>query len=370
MKRKVLGYLALSLLFIIGVSGFAFGEVRKGAFTVSPMAGGYNFDKYEKDDVKLELDDWGTMFTLGIGYQFTKNLATELGFSYIHTDADLCKACNTDNDVYGYQPKIDLIYNIMPDSDFVPYVVMGVGGLFFDDGNLSPLKIDDTVQANGGIGFKYFFNDTMAIRADGRYYYGFEDSTSEYAITAGLVFQFGGEKKVEPCKDSDGDGVCDGVDRCANTPAGTEVDANGCPKVDPYAKMQKSKGADQAIEQSDKKPAKPEMLKVVVYFDFDKTDIKPEYFPDLEKLAEFMKKNPDTKGLIEGHTDSKGPANYNMTLSEKRARTVMKYLSDKYGIEKSRFEVKGYGESQPAATNKTAEGRAENRRVITITIMP
>ena len=103
-------------------------------------------------------------------------------------------------------------------------------------------------------------------------------------------------------------------------------------------------------------------LKGVVLFDFDKSEIKPEACPLLDEVAIILDTNPEIKGEIRGHTDSIGPAEYNQKLSEKRAKAVEKYLENK-GIDPSRFTSKGYGASQPIATNETLEGRQENRRV-------
>ena len=75
-----------------------------------------------------------------------------------------------------------------------------------------------------------------------------------------------------------------------------------------------------------------------------------------------MKEYPKTNILVEGHTDSAGPEEYNWDLSRRRAESVTNYLVNK-GIDKSRFTTKWYGETQPKATNETAEGKAQNRRV-------
>jgi len=133
--------------------------------------------------------------------------------------------------------------------------------------------------------------------------------------------------------DSDGDGVTDDKDQCPNSPKGATVDARGCWT---YAAR--------------------------VLFDLNKADIKPEAYPMLDEAALIMKKNPDLKVQIDGHTDNTGTAEYNMTLSERRANTVMKYFVDK-GVEAERLGVKGFGLTRPAAGNDTREGRAKNRRV-------
>lgn len=100
-----------------------------------------------------------------------------------------------------------------------------------------------------------------------------------------------------------------------------------------------------------------------IEFDFDRADIKPKYHNVIGKVAEFMKQNPSTTTVVEGHTDNRGSYKYNINLSERRAVSVRNYLIEKFGIEPSRLTTKGYGYTKPIATNKTAAGRQKNRRI-------
>ena len=76
----------------------------------------------------------------------------------------------------------------------------------------------------------------------------------------------------------------------------------------------------------------------------------------------------DTTILIEGHTDSEGSASYNLKLSTKRAKSVQRALTGRFGVRISRTQIKGYGESRPAASNATEEGKARNRRVTFVNV--
>jgi outer membrane protein OmpA-like peptidoglycan-associated protein len=100
-----------------------------------------------------------------------------------------------------------------------------------------------------------------------------------------------------------------------------------------------------------------------IYFDFDKSTIKPESRPALEDAAKMLKENPTISVEIQGHTDSKGSDSYNLSLSDRRAASVVLYLVQNLGIDHSRLTSRGYGESMPIATNDTDSGRALNRRV-------
>jgi len=167
--------------------------------------------------------------------------------------------------------------------------------------------------------------------------------------------------------DSDKDGVCDGLDKCPGTPEGCKVDKDGCP-ID--------SDKDGVIDCLDKCPKTPLGAKVDkdgcpiwisirmnVQFDFDKAIVKPQYYDDIENLADFMKAHPHLNAILEGHTDNIGTAKYNLCLSQRRADAVMKILVDKFNIAKDRLTAVGYGLTKPIADNKAKEGRQKNRRV-------
>jgi outer membrane protein OmpA-like peptidoglycan-associated protein len=99
-----------------------------------------------------------------------------------------------------------------------------------------------------------------------------------------------------------------------------------------------------------------------VYFDYASPDISERAKPDLDIVAACLKDHPDTKVEFEGHTDSKGSAKFNQTLSEKRSDSAKAYVGAQ-GIDASRMKTSGRGEMDPVASNKTDEGRAQNRRV-------
>lgn len=99
-----------------------------------------------------------------------------------------------------------------------------------------------------------------------------------------------------------------------------------------------------------------------IYFDFDKTTLKPESFTELNKVVNFLNENPSVEIEISGHTDSKGSDDYNANLSQGRSQSVVDYLVSQ-GIQEYRLGAHGYGESKPIDTNDTDDGRANNRRV-------
>lgn len=99
-----------------------------------------------------------------------------------------------------------------------------------------------------------------------------------------------------------------------------------------------------------------------VFFDFDKYELKPESFPELDRVVKFLNDYPTLEIELSGHTDNIGSDDYNQKLSENRANAVAEYIYSK-GISKNRISVIGYGETHPVDTNDTEEGRQKNRRV-------
>lgn len=100
-----------------------------------------------------------------------------------------------------------------------------------------------------------------------------------------------------------------------------------------------------------------------VFFDTNKYNINETSRVTLDKLTNVMIEFPDTDVLVVGHTDSTGADEYNMTLSKNRAQSVTNYFTVTKGLSPGRFNTNWFGETSPIATNETAEGRAQNRRV-------
>ncbi len=384
-KKKVLMGLGLMILFL-SVSGVTLAQIRAEAVSLTPFVGGYIFD----DDQNLE--DAFT-FGLGAGYHFDENWAAEAVLNYIDTERD-----SGSGDASAYLYRLDALYHFMPKEKLVPFVAVGVGGLTIDPDHGS--KNSDFLM-NYGAGLKYFLNEDLALRADVRHLFIFDDTQNNLLFTVGATFLFGGAKKAEarPAEvptDSDGDGVYDSMDNCPGTPRGLPVDRFGCPldsdgdgvydnrdlcpdtpkgsKVDETGcspEVTRDSDEDGIPDELDQCPGTPKGATVNefgcwvcenIHFDFNKWNIKPESYPCLDEQVELMKNSPDLKVEIQGHTDSLGSQSYNQRLSERRAMSVKDYFVSK-GIEKERLSTKGLGFSKPVATNDTEEGRAKNRRI-------
>jgi outer membrane protein OmpA-like peptidoglycan-associated protein len=151
---------------------------------------------------------------------------------------------------------------------------------------------------------------------------------------------------VDGCPfDTDNDGYLDGIDRCPDTPAGAVVDDTGCSEI------------QEGIQEG---------LLVVhnVYFDFNEDTLRPESLPILYEVGLALLQRPGIKFEIQGHTDAIASMDYNQELSERRAYTVLNYLTENFPeLDRSLLSAVGMGENRPRATNETPEGRQENRRV-------
>jgi outer membrane protein OmpA-like peptidoglycan-associated protein len=145
-----------------------------------------------------------------------------------------------------------------------------------------------------------------------------------------------------PIPDTDGDGVNDEEDKCINEKG--PASNYGCPVIDEKIVERVNKAAQN------------------VFFATGSSKLLAKSFPKLNDVVTILKENPSYKVQIDGHTDDVGKDENNQTLSENRAAAVKAYLVSK-GIEESRLASAGYGETKPVADNKTAAGRAKNRRV-------
>jgi outer membrane protein OmpA-like peptidoglycan-associated protein/outer membrane protein W len=135
--------------------------------------------------------------------------------------------------------------------------------------------------------------------------------------------------------DSDGDGVIDADDKCPNTPKGDRVGPHGC-------------SCDVSVQ---------------LQFKFDSAELTSEDMATLDRVAMRLNELQFVGGEVAGYTDSTGDEAYNLDLSKRRAQSALDYLASK-GVAPGRMTAVGFGEANPIADNATAEGRAQNRRVV------
>jgi len=258
-----------------------------------------------------------------------------------------------------------------------PYLTFGAGRAEFLYQGLQ-LSDEDTVY-NGGVGLRTRSGRVQFRAALRGLYYDDADDWSPMA-TAGLSFFLGGRAPAPaPAPvaaapvDSDGDGVSDGSDRCPGTPMGVAVDPRGCPLdsdgdgVPDYQDQCPGTPSGARVDERGCEivVAEPVSFDLTVTFGFDSAEITGVAFQEMLRLLRFLREYPSTTAVIEGHTDDRGAADYNLDLSERRAEAVREALTNS-GIDASRLTARGYGETRPIAGNDSEAGRQQNRRVTVV----
>ena len=238
MKKRI--STSLALLSTLCVAGTSFAGIEPGRFSLTPFVGGIVYDGVQQLKHRAQ-------YGVRLGYDYTKNWGAEASFGIANT----AQSRGAELNVQTYNYKVEGLYNFMPNSNLVPFLAAGVGGLTID--NPPGIRSRTSVTADWGGGLKYFLTDAIALRGDARHIVAMEHFRNHYEYALGLSFFFGGaapapvvpppapapapvvEKKIVPPPapaaplDSDGDGVIDDLDRCPGTPAGVKVDKNGCP---------------------------------------------------------------------------------------------------------------------------------------------
>lgn len=261
-------------------------------------------------------------------------------------------------------------YNIISDLKFTPSMYTGVGFSYFTPVEERGVE-DINLNVPFGLGLELNWNHQYAVFWRGAYQFnygdimdGVDDGDNDHFTTneIGLKYYFnqnnsfdipqfgdivwrkrGRKSKSHNMDDLDNDGVLDRYDKCPDL-AGP-ISNNGCPEI--------SKETYDLFDRALRG----------VQFDFNKATLKTSSNMILDEIAEILLGNPYLQLSIHGHTDHVGTDNYNLKLSNARAKTVHHYLEVK-GIAPDRMTFKGYGESMPISSNVSEEGRALNRRVV------
>ncbi|TQV86684.1 OmpA family protein [Aliikangiella coralliicola] len=331
---------------------------------------GQNYFSFDGDRKLEDEND----FYLGLGYQVDENWGVELRFTEVETNND-------------FGSELDI--NLWSVSSLYRYSPRGTSSFFWKAGagryESTPNTADSTAFRLGlGYDFNISKNFSWVVGADT--VFAIQHSHADFVPYTGFEFFFGDTSSRKPTpppqptpapvqqtitKDTDRDGVNDDVDRCPSTPAGAKVDSNGC---------ELDSDKDGVVDSADNCPSTPAGAKVDekgcrialqenvsiqlnVKFANNSDAITNDFSQEISKVATFMRQYPDTTVVIEGHTDSRGAASYNQSLSQKRAEAVRNYLISEFNIDSQRVSAVGKGESSPIADNETAEGRAANRRV-------
>ena len=163
---------------------------------------------------------------------------------------------------------------------------------------------------------------------------------------------------------------CDKPDPVVKTVTGNEpepvAEPEPAPVPEPVVEPEQVQAIKEVIQvaiKEEKKEIKIDFEKLAKQslFEFNSDKISQDSYSGLDFVASFLKENPNVTVKVDGHTDNIGSAEYNQDLSERRAKSVADYIINK-GVDAERVSMQGFGFSKPIASNKTAEGRAKNRR--------
>jgi OmpA-OmpF porin, OOP family len=346
----------LCVMGIVAASNASADEV--GRWYVTPQAGGMITD----DDRHIE--DGDALFGLSVGKHLSERWSVELNANGAHLDT-----------YSPYAASIDALAVFARNRWASPYLTFGVGAV---RNEFESASSNTNAIAQGGVGLLWKLGEnrrgtgSFSLRPEVKLRWeeageGGRDHFIDTIATLGFQFAFGGPARaaatpeplappppaapvpapttapapapeVAALADSDGDGVFDPSDRCPGTPRGVAVDQSGCPQ-------------------------QGEITLVGVGFETNSATITAESRAVLDPVAANLKKYSQLQIELQGHTDSAGADQYNLSLSQRRADSVREYLVAQ-GVSASQVVAKGYGESQPIAANATPQSRAQNRRVV------
>lgn len=300
------------------------------------------YEYYLTDPDKSQTQDWAFQDKgNGVGLQVGYRLNETWGLRAEHVRQSINSLASS-TDIKGNRTGIDLTYEL---GAYPIYLVGGVKN--FTTGL-------DVSAANFGVGSNFFATDDLAFFVEANRYQGISKSFADAGIKLGLTYHFGAAPAAEPTPapapapapapvigDADKDGVTDDKDQCANTPITDKVDTVGC-----------SIFTETSVS-----------INLNAQFDNDSAVVKPEYYADIEKLANFLKRFPNTDVEIGGHASNVGKPAYNLKLSQRRADAVADVLVTKYGIDRARVKAVGYGVTKPKVAGNTQAAHAANRRI-------
>ncbi|MGB4123330.1 MAG: OmpA family protein [Bacteroidales bacterium] len=409
------------LIVLIGLSVTLFGQTTDRPWLIGISSNYADFNAVEMS-VRRQLRDANWMgktlpSQLKVARSLSKSFVFGAEFSFVTLESEKLNLIptiksNVSTDKFWrmggqFEYKFANGYLLKEDAIFDPYIFLGLNG--------SNISEKTYLAQSTGAGTNIWFNKWLGLNFEGSYDYLF-DFNDYFHYSFGVTFRLGkakdsdgdgvpdhldecpdvpGLKILNGCPDRDGDGIPDHLDECPDTPGLAEFkgcpdrDGDGipdhldeCPDVPGLARFKgcPDRDGDGIPDHLDECPDEfgtitnkgcPEIIQEVekidfhakhILFEISSSKIKQESFSDLDEIIAIMKKFPDSRFTIHGHTDNTGSDALNMNLSKNRAKSVKDYFISK-GINASRLESDGFGKNKPIDVNDTPEGRANNRRV-------
>lgn len=387
------------------IPALMFGSVAMATdynYEVTPLIG------YNIAEGNIDLDDYA-VFGAELQYNGLDSvIKPELSIFYSKADYN---TISKDTDVYRFA--LNGVYEYDKLGFITPLAKAGVGYESMNDGSYTAQTGNaDSAFLDAGVGAKIPFTDNIALKLEAIYMMKYNDARydNNLMVVAGLNIAFGAKAdKAAPVKeepvvvavidgDDDNDGVLNSVDKCPQTAAGKTVNAEGCfidgdddndgilnsadaclasaagEKVDASGcKVDGDDDKDGVLNSKDICPNTPlnetvnidgcpAVVTLNVQFENNSDVVTQKSHDIIGKYADFLNKYDSYVAKIIGYTDSRGSANYNQKLSEKRANAIKSMLLER-GVPADRLSSVGMGESNPIADNATSEGRAQNRRI-------
>jgi OmpA-OmpF porin, OOP family len=342
--------------FLIAAPLLAAADDEVGHWYVDPQIGGIG-----TDSVRHTND--GLLYGLGFGNNLSEQWSAELNFNGTQQLSD----SRDPGHLNLYGGSLDFLRVFDRPARVAPYISLGIGAVRDSASAASSTSSSTDFMAQAGVGLflKLWENadasHSFGLRPDFKARWDDASGSSSHPVdflaTLGFQFSFGpGRIPVAvaappppppppppaPVVQAAPPPAPAPVSKCPGTPAGVAVDQDGC-------------------------PIKGSITLEGVNFEFNQAILTGESKPILDQVASGLTKHPRLRIELQGHTDSVGAAQYNLTLSQHRAESVRDYLVAQ-GVSATELSAVGYGKTKPIADNKTAEGRAKNRRVVMVVL--
>ncbi len=406
MKFRLLAASGLSALLMTG--GTVFAQAERNLFDEAPwyIGGVVGYLELEGD---VAVKD-SNLIGLRLGHDLHEYFGLELGLDFApNMEAREQKNPNRfqlEDDTSALRLSLSGLLHLRNTQNlhWDPYLSAGVSLTHFMD----DLEDGSTfLGAELGAGLFYHFNDMWAVRGEYRTTVAGEDTEFAGIFTVGVNYRWGA---YVPPKysvsggeiDSDGDGLLDSAEqRLGTNPFDPDTDKDGLSdgeevnqyktdplnpdtdwdalkdgaeiltyRTDPLDPDTDDGGVTDGHEviEDNTDPLDPsddlQLFTLNIEFDYDKAILRSEYFDELDVVVKVLQRDGDATARIEGHADKRPTSkrDYNIKLSERRAKAVLDYLADVGGIDRSRLTSKGYGFDRPIAPNDTEENMQRNRR--------
>ncbi|MBT1449966.1 OmpA family protein [Glaciecola sp. XM2] len=349
--------------------------------------GQYHQADSDKPDPVGGLDD-GRGLGGELGFRFDPTWAVRFELTRLLIDNDSSVAASLADD--GTMLGADLMYFLEDDAAY----------LF---GGVREQSLRDSYRmVSLGVGKHWAVSEDWRVITEAAAYHDIGQNYQDFSLKLGLAYIFG-ERSTGTIErpDSDGDGVYDAVDRCPNTPPGTQVDATGCnidldgdgvinamdecPRtpvgvaVNERGCPLKDSDGDGVTDDMDECPDTPAtdrvdevgcsvfeqvevFVEIDILFENDSSEVTNPRSELILEFVDFMNRFPNTSAVIEGHTSAVGDTDYNQALSQRRADAIRQLLIDEYSIDASRLDAVGFGESRLKFNDDTEEAHRLNRR--------